>query len=322
LVAYVLLETIELGIPFVTVKETLNRYFKIDVPANTLLYIKRAAAEYYRATTKSILQHFSTSNLLHADETQVSIRGKTAYVWVFTNLHDVVYLYADSRDGSLLQQVVTDFNGVLVSDFYGVYDSVDCKQQKCLVHLMRDLNDEVLGHPYDEELKSIVTDFAVLLKRIVETIDKWGLKRRFLGKHRMEVGQFYRKLSRLGCKSETAIKCRQRFEKNRDKLFTFLDYDNIPWNNNNAEHAVKAFAHLRDIVRGSFTEDSARNYLVLLSICQTCKYRGLDFFEFLRSGEKDIHAFAESRRGRRRRTQTGPPTGLPADAIPDTGSQP
>jgi Transposase IS66 family len=178
---------------------------------------------------------------------------------------------------------------------------------------MRDLNDEVLGHPYDEELKSIVTDFAALLRRIVETIDKRGLKRRFLAKHRVEVDQFYRKLSRLGCKSGTAFKCRQRFEKNHEKLFTFLDYDNIPWNNNNAEHAVRAFAHLRDIVRGSFTEDSARNYLVLLSICQTCKYRGLDFFEFLRSGEKDIQVFAESRRGRKRRPPTIEPKALPVD---------
>ena len=36
-------------------------------------------------------------------------------------------------------------------------------------------------------------------------------------------------------------------------------------------------------------------------VCQTCKYMGVDFLDFLRSGEKDIHAFAESRRGRRRR---------------------
>ena len=40
------------------------------------------------------------------------------------------------------------------------------------------------------------------------------------------------------------------------------------------------------------------------------------------SGEKDIHAFAESRRGRRRRTQTNQPAGLPADAIPDPGNKP
>jgi hypothetical protein len=46
---------------------------------------------------------------------------------------------------------------------------------------------------------------------------------------------------------------------------------------------------------------------------------GVDFLDFLRSGEKDIHAFAESRRGHRRRTQTSQADGLPAEAIPDSG---
>jgi hypothetical protein len=40
---------------------------------------------------------------------------------------------------------------------------------------------------------------------------------------------------------------------------------------------------------------------------------GLDFLDFLRAGEKDIHAFAESRRRRRRQTQTT--TQLSANAV-------
>jgi hypothetical protein len=41
---------------------------------------------------------------------------------------------------------------------------------------------------------------------------------------------------------------------------------------------------------------------------------GVDFLDFLRSGEKDIHAFAESRRGRRRRSPTRELKASPADA--------
>jgi hypothetical protein len=48
---------------------------------------------------------------------------------------------------------------------------------------------------------------------------------------------------------------------------------------------------------------------------------GVDFLDFLRSGEKDIHAFAESRQGRRRRTHTSQPTGLPANSIPNSDGQ-
>jgi len=48
----------------------------------------------------------------------VSIKGETAYVWVFTSLEEVVYLYKETREGDFLQELLREFNGVLVSDFY------------------------------------------------------------------------------------------------------------------------------------------------------------------------------------------------------------
>jgi hypothetical protein len=60
---------------------------------------------------------------------------------------------------------------------------------------------------------------------------------------------------------------------------------------NNAEHAIKALARLRRAIEGLSTPRGIEEYLILLSICQTCKYSGLDFLEFLRSGEADIGVF-------------------------------
>ena len=190
--------------------------------------------------------------------------------------------------------------GVLVSDFYAAYDSIDCKQQKCLIHLMRDLNDEMLNNPFDEEMKSIVADFGALLEPMVETIDQRGLKRHILRKHLIKVDQFYRFLDGSDFKSEAATKCKQRFVKDRDKLFTFLRYDGVPWNNNNAEHAIKAFARLRHVISGTSTKKGIDEYLALLSVSATCEYPGLDFLDFLRSAEKDIDAFADKTTRRRR----------------------
>ena len=185
LVAYVLYHTVELCMTFQTVSEILIRCFKLDILPRTLATVKRTAARQYKSTYETILRHLVSGSLLHVDETQVSIRGATAYVWVFTNLHDVVYLYKDSREGAFLRELLKDFKGVLISDFFAAYDGIECDQQKCLIHLMRDLNDNVLKHPYDEELKIIVREFAVLLKSIVDTIDRRGLKKRFLRKHQV-----------------------------------------------------------------------------------------------------------------------------------------
>ena len=85
---------------------------------------------------------------------------------------------------------------------------------------------------------------------IVETIDRYGLKSRFMGKHKRSVRHFYRWLGKTSFETEVCLGYKKRFEKNKDKLFTFLDYDDVPWNNNAAEHAIKAFATLRPCFEG------------------------------------------------------------------------
>ena len=188
-----------------------------------------------------------------------------------------------------------------MSDFYAAYDGIACPQQKCLIHLMRDLNDEILNNPFDEGMKTIAVGFADVLKPMVETIDRRGLKKRFLRKHLVLAKRFFGFLDASDFKSEAASKCKQRFEKNRDKLFTFLRYDGVPWNNNNAEHAIKVFARLRDVISGMSTKKGVDEYLTLLSVAETCEYQRIDFLSFLRSEEKDVETFA--RRGRRRSRQ-------------------
>jgi len=308
LIAYALYLNIELRLPQIHVDGSLNRLFGFDLRIGQATWsIKEQAAKTYRGTYESLLKRLCSGRLLHVDETKISIGGKDGFVWVLANMEEVAYVYSETRAGDMVQTMLKDFKGVLVSDFYAAYDSIQCPQQKCLIHLIRDLNDDVLKHPYDEEMKQIALAFALLLKPMVESIDRYGLKTRFLKKALGICETILSQISETNLQSETAVKFKDRLQKNRDKLFTFLSFDGVPWNNNNAEHAIKPFAKLRHIIGGVTTEKGLRDYLVLLSVCQTCKYMGVDFLDFLRSGEKDIHAFAESRRGRRRRTRTSQP---------------
>ena len=195
----------------------------------------------------------------------------------------------------MIQSMLGEFRGVLVSDFYAVYDSIKCVQQKCLIHLMRDINDDLHKHPFDLELRSIGQDFALLLRPMVETIDRHGLRKRFLSKHVPEVDKFYTRLSQGTLISEVALGYEKRFVKYREKLFSFLKRNDVPWNNNNAENAIRAFGELREIIKGVATEKGLREYLVLLSVCETCKRRGISFLEFLLSEETSIDTFATRR---------------------------
>ena len=298
LVAYFFYQIVELCIPQRAVVQNFNRLFGFRLHRSTLHNLKIRIADYYKATKQQILDRIVHSDVVHADETRANIKGKAAFVWVLTSFREVYYFFAESREGEIAQKLLANFKGVLISDFYTAYDSIGCPQQKCLIHLMRDLNDEILNSPFDEELKKIVIEFGNLLKPMIETVDKYGLKKHFLKKHLNRVDRFYSDLEFSDYQSEVSLKCKDRFERNRDTLFTFLRYDSVPWNNNNAEHAVKAFAGLRDVIGGSSTAKGTDEYLTLLSICQTCKYSGLDFLDFLRSGEKDIDRFLTSKKRR------------------------
>jgi Transposase IS66 family len=142
-----------------------------------------------------------------------------------------------------------------------------------------------------EEL-ALAHAFAGLLKPMVETVDRFGLKARHLRAHRPAVERFYRALTKRDYRTEVAAGYKKRFEKNRDRLFTFLDHDGVPRNNNNAEHEVKSFARLRNVIGANGTAKGVREYLVLLSISETYRYKGISFLHFLRSDDVDVDAFA------------------------------
>ena len=289
-------QNIELRLPQMRVDSSMSKLFGLHLPRGWTNRMKAAAAKSYRSTYDNLLKRLCSGRLLHVDETSVSVKGVSGYVWVLTSLEEVAYFYTPTREGDTIQALLKDFSGVLVSDFYAAYDAINCPQQKCLIHFIRDLNEALLKHPYDVELKRLAGDFAGLLKPMVETVDRRGLKKRFLGKHRISVHRFYKRLADYLVTSEAAEKLVERLQKNRNKMFTFLDFDDVPWNNNNAEHAVKAFASLRRVIEGPTTEKGLRDFLVLLSICETCKYRNVDFLDFLRSGSKDIDDFGTNGR--------------------------
>ena len=256
-------------------------------------YSGTVSHRYYKKTYDALLKSLLQGQLIHADETKVSIKGRTAngYVWAFATMMGVVYVYSPTREGDVVLDTLKGFKGVLLSDFYTAYDALDCPQQKCLIHFARDFNDDLLKNPLDEELRKVASRFTALLQEIVTTIDKFGLKKIHLNKHKRDVQLFYDELFSAEYKSEIAQYYQKRIEKYKDKLFVFLDYDGVPWNNNVAENAVKLIASRRKIMGTAFTEDGIKDYLILLSIYQALRYRNASLWTFLLSGETNIEAF-------------------------------
>ena len=185
--AYITYLLIEMRLSHTNITEHLGSVFGLRINPSTINDIKSFMASEYESLYRSLLLSISKGAVVHADETKGVVYGGGHYMWIFTNLTTVGYVYWPTRDGDVLRDILHGFSGVLISDFYGAYNSIECAQQKCLIHLMRDINELVLKNPFNSEIGSIASDFGVLLRGIVDSIDKWGLKARHLRRHKRDV---------------------------------------------------------------------------------------------------------------------------------------
>jgi hypothetical protein len=196
-------------------------------------------------------------------------------------------MFRENREADFLKEYLANFKGVLISDFYPGYEALGCPQQKCLAHLIRDLNEDMRRNPMNSEFAILANQFGDILRKIIETIDKYGLRKRNLMKHKKLVHTFYKRLKKKDYQSDLSLKFKKRFLRNKGKLFTFLDYNGVPWNNNNAENGIKAFAKYRQLRAKQYNQAGLKDYLILLSLQQTCKFRGIEFIDFLQTGKID-----------------------------------
>jgi len=285
-----------LRLPYRVIVQALQDQFNESISQSTAINFFSYFFNYYAETEERTVQAVLHSPFIHVDETKISIEGIDQYVWVFTDGQHVFFRLTKTREAAIVHEILVGYTGVLISDFYGGYDAVGCRQQKCLVHLIRDLNEELWDHPFDHEFEEFVGAVGALIVPILTDTQRYGLKTRHLHKHRRRVDAFYADvIDHVEYRSEVAKTFQKRFERYRHSLFTFLEQDGIPWNNNMAERSIRHLAVQRKI-SGSFFASAAPHYLRLLGIMQTCRFQGKSLLKFLVSKEKDVDQFAPTKR--------------------------
>jgi len=290
--AWVVYQRVALRLPYESIRESLSEQFSENISTARLIDFLKQYAAYYTETEQSIMECLLKSPYVHADETKVNIKGTNWYVWVFTDERHVIFKLTETRESTIVHDVLSQYRGILISDFYPGYDAVKCKQQKCWVHLIRDLNEDLQAHPMDTEFEVFILAVRNLIVPIMETVQNYGLKRRHLHKFAQQVETFYKRvIVDKTYKSDLVVTYQKRFVRYKDSLFTFLTEDGIPWHNNTAERAIRPFAIQRDISKSPLYEATTQAYLALLSIRQTCRFQGKSFFKFLFSGETDLEHF-------------------------------
>ena len=289
--AWVIYQRVTLRTPYETIIQVIQDLFGESITSGTISLFIRLFAKYYSATENILIQRILESPFVHVDETKINIQGSNQYVWVFTDGKHVIFRKTETRESLIVHDILSNYNGVLISDFYPGYDSVDCRQQKCWSHLIRDINDDLWKEPFNEEFEFFVLQVKNLIVPIIQSIQVNGSKKKHLEKFKIMVEKFYEdNINTRNYNFEVTNKYQKRFERYKNSLFTFLEEDDIPWNNNMAERAIRHLAVQRKI-SGTFYDSLISQYLLLLGIGQSCRFQDKSFLKFLLSEEKDVDLF-------------------------------
>jgi hypothetical protein len=184
---------------------------------------------------------------------------------------------------ALLKFFTETFAGTLISDFWGAYNAVCCGQrQKCLVHLLRDL--ENVEHyrkadgdwpAFARKLRRLLRDAMRLWKRDDPQADKPVTAEEYASKR----ARLHRRLADLidaDWQHRDARRLIKRLRRHRDDLFTFLDFPGVPFDNNHAERAIRPAVIIRKNSYANRSNRGADTQTVLMSIYRTLKQRGHD----------------------------------------------
>lgn len=254
-------------------------HMQMKLTAGGLIQMWYRLQEILFAWYEQIHQESLKSAVLHADETGWRNDGKTHWRWCFASKTTTFYMIDRSRGSPALQQFFTaEFEGTLVTDFWGAYNAVACAdRQMCLVHLLRELESTVKYMSPGEGWSA----FEKKVRRLFgDAIRLW------YGKAELDPATFASRRSRLDQRlaavndtdwdESNANRLIKRFGRHQTDMFTFLDKEGVPFENNFGEQAIRPAVIIRKNSYGNRSDQGADCQSVMMSIFATLKQRGLD----------------------------------------------
>ena len=165
-----------------------------------------------------------------------------------------------------------------MTDFWGAYNAVACAaRQTCLVHLLRELEHtekyKSAGKhwpTFAKKLRRLIGDAIRLLRRKDELSPETYASRR----NRLDTR--LAEMIETSWEDANARRLIKRLRRHQNDLFTFLDQEGIPFDNNHAERSIRPAVILRKNSYGNRSQHGADCQAVLMSIFRTLKQRGHD----------------------------------------------
>lgn len=260
------------------IRDLLARLLGVDFSVGAISQAHGKVAQALMEPVSQLAGHIAQAPVTQMDETRYPREGAANWAWAVVTPKVVWYSLLPSRARYVATSLVGEqFNGILVSDRYAVYDYVDAgNRQVCWAHLLRDftrigqraglagrIGRGLLGAGYVlfrwREQRRSAAEFDPLCRRV---------------KRLLEQGR-----AQTPC-TRTANTCANLL-KLWPALWNFLGSAAVPPTNNDAERALRALV-LKRKISGPTRSRRGDEFLGRgFSVYETCRRQGRDLWNYM-----------------------------------------
>jgi len=242
-----------------------------------------------------VKQALSRAPVLHVDETGFRVTGKRRWLHVASTEFMTWYGHHKNRGkrGTDALQILPDFKGTMVHDFWKTYFQYDCLHALCNVHLIRELTgiSENFGQIWSEQMMNLtleikkevdsaqlrlcllslkqIADFETRYTRIIE-----------LGKRENPVTEYIRPVGKRGRRKQSKAKnLLNRFESYSTEILAFMHDFSIPFDNNLVERDIRMMK-VQQKISGTFRSEEGADWF--------CRIRG--YISTVRKNDRPVLA--------------------------------
>jgi hypothetical protein len=271
-------------LPFRQVSGVLSDLPDLSVSPGAIAKQVQRVAEWFDQDYEKLLLQMRCAPIVYADETGWRVDGKNGQLWTVTSPDKTLYHIDKSRGGKVIESLLGKaFGGTLVSDFYSAYSKMECKKQKCLAHLLRELAQSAEKSP-DFAKGPFFSGCKRLIKRMLRLKQQWDKleDQEYDGRVRRLESQL-QQLANGKYEEPNAKRLAKRLLKYQGELTAFLWDKDLDPTNNAAERALRPAVVARKISGGSRSTNGAKAWATLASLLKTATQQNRKLMDTIRS---------------------------------------
>ena len=264
------------------IQKCVKNLFQASISEGEIAELLHRVAQTGKPLYDQLHSQIVSAPFVHGDETGWREDGLNGYIWSFSTPETRYFHYSHSRGHEVPEKMLTPlFRGILVSDFYASYNFYLGEHQRCWVHFWRDVKDLVKQNPKNAGVVAWSKEIHDLYREakdfrsphIKERVSaRLGFEKRML--------DFAAPYARSHLPVSVLSKRLVQFEK---ELFTFVEYPEVPSENNPAERSVRPCVIARKISGGTRSAKGSKTMMTLMSLFHTWELRNENGFQNCRS---------------------------------------